>query len=112
MLRRSNSFTPAMLLMPISIPSPSGYCGATRRMLQSGTTYSAPRSSAATAVSSREARDMGLPLTLGGRLNAGHLCLCLRARARAQRNGGTARRDAYVALHLLVERRAEVGAVE
>src|ERR1043165_7572076 len=92
----------------MSIPSPSGYCGASRRMRQIGVASDATTSSDASRTRSRESFDM-VDLLLRF---AVHLRLRLLAHVRHELDGRPGRRHADVALHLLVERRAEVGAVE
>src|SRR5262245_8739776 len=92
MLLRSFGFTPVIWLIQMRSPSPSGYCGASSSMRHSGRTYAAASRSVATSTISRERRSM--------RSIVGHLRL------------RPARRHPDVTLHLLVQRRAEVGAVE
>src|SRR5262245_32741028 len=91
------------------MPRPSGYCGATRRTLQSGVTNSAASITAASAVSVRARRVM---LLVSVRWNARQLRLRFLADGRAQRHAGAARRYAHIARHLLVERGAEVRTIE
>src|SRR5215211_4862251 len=90
MFARSFGLIPVTVLMRISIPSPSGYWGAWRSMRHSGNT-NAPRSIAVARASS--VLESFVTVSSRTRWEAG-------------------RRDADVARHLLVQRRAEVRAVE
>src|SRR5512134_1363326 len=77
------------------IPRPSGYWGASRAMCQSGRTYATPIRRTASTTRARERRRItSLRLVPG------------------ERDAAAPRGDPDVALHLLVQRRAEVGAVE
>src|SRR5579864_1888558 len=92
-------------------PSPSGYCGATRSTRQSGRTYAAANSSAATATRTRDDRSMTASRRRGGRVTPSRPARLFR-RVVGELRARSARGDPDVPLHLLVERRAEVGAVE
>src|SRR6185437_11528039 len=121
MLSRSVGMTPRTSLMPIFIPSPSGYCGATSCTRHSGRTKSPARASDASAVSMRDRRDILLPalarftvvaMLIVIRLHATVLGLCDLAHVRRQRHVKVRCRYPNVSLHFLVQRRAEIGAVE
>src|SRR5512145_1967116 len=101
MLFRSCGFSPTIRSAAMYSPNPSGYCGALRPMCHSGSTNSTARDSAASATMTRDERDMVYRLR----------CLLLGA-VGCQRDAAAPRRHPDVALHLLVERRAEIGAVE
>src|SRR3989304_4414872 len=141
MLFRSSSFTPPTVLTRISIPSPSGYCGAMRSTRQSGSTKPALMSSAATATRMRAVlgtgdsrgetetrtecrgwpgggrrdrrapRPVPLLLLLGSACRGGCGALRPLGRDAAQRDTAARHGDAHVPLHLLMQRRTEVGAV-
>src|SRR5512145_41974 len=101
MLFRSCGFSPTIRSAAMYSPNPSGYCGALRPMCHSGSTNSTARDSAASATMTRDERDMVYRLR----------CLLLGA-VGCQRDTAAARGHPDVALHLLMERRAEVSAVE
>src|SRR5690349_20660920 len=107
MLLRSLGFCPVIVSIRIYIPMPSGYCGATRPMCQSGDTYATPSRRAAAA---RVIRILGVislilkPTLVGG--DRGSRCVPRQLDVR------TLRRHPHIALHLLMQRRTKVGAVE
>src|ERR1035437_11076394 len=127
MLSRSFGFTPRMLLIPIRMPRPSGYCGAASSMRQIGTRKSPSSVIEAIAVSQRAARDMLLSSAADNAIRGRDLRLLRRrwgfrqTSALGFRRLGDVRRerhvlprcgDARVSLHLLMQRGAEVGAIE
>src|SRR5581483_12351046 len=92
------------------MPKPSGYWGAVRRTFHNGSGREPTSSSAARLMRILERRDM---LSLGSRLAVlRELRLRLAADVGHELHVGARRRNADIALHLLVQRRAEVGAVE
>src|SRR5690606_12249307 len=118
MFWRSHSFCPRIVLTMISMPIPSGYCGASRSMVHSGRTYAGTSNSAARATINRERVLISIVFIL---ISCGTIALMSvperrrrqpATRTPRERHVAAARAHAYVTLHLLVQRRAEVGAVE
>src|SRR4051812_39587555 len=115
MLWRSCSRSPRTVFALITIPNPSGYCGATSSILQSGSASALRTSNDASATINLESFDISalLRLLLAFLLRVlRELRLRLLADVRHQLHVRPRRRDTDVPLHLLVQRRAEVRAVE
>src|SRR5690348_1078518 len=108
MFSRSCSFAPTTVRAWMSMPRPSGYCGARSLMCHSGNGSATRRSADANARSTLENLDMLVVSLLGFR----ELCLRLLAHVGHEFRRRSCRRHADVSLHLLMQRRAEVGAVE
>src|SRR5690349_4609142 len=137
MFARSCGWIPVMVFTRISMPSPSGYCGAMRPMRHSGNTNPPASATAAAKTNQRERRvsDIGDPVAawlrerltqprshavsvvavlvcLRDLLRARELRLRALAHVRDERHVRAGGGHAGVALHLLVQRGAEVRAVE
>src|SRR5579885_2420000 len=109
MLLRSWGEPPVILFNQITICNPSGYCGATRRILQIGKMNNPVSSVDAITISFADRFFMRLPPPLSAPL----LCwVNIAGRAPGDRRAGRGCRDARVSLHLLVQGRAEIRAVE
>src|SRR5512143_2489034 len=108
MLSRSCSFAPTTVRAWMSMPRPSGYCGAMSLMCHNGKRSAKRRSTDANARSTLDTCDILLLSLLG----FGELGLRRLAHVGHEFHGRSRRRHADIALHLLVECRAEVRAVE
>src|SRR5690606_41620022 len=108
MLFRSFGFSPRTVWLIIRSPIPSGYCGATRRTSHSGSRMARAVAIAATTSRRRVVRFISVPSVLERGRALGHR----RPGAGHQRWCTAALAHAGITLHLLVQRAAEVGAVE